>query len=122
MMRSATIMLFPGRLQAIRFTQADRLELQQLGALLRERGLARMVMHERLDADPPELGNYLALYAAGESLASWGLMRRGSGVVLWHCGTGRDLGCFVSVREALLSLPQERCRHAVSGLHAVAVG
>lgn len=112
-MTGAAVIRFDVSQRASRFTMADRLELQELGGLVHELEFGRMVVHERVDGDPPDLGNYLSLYLPGRSLASWSLLRRADGIVAWHCGTGRDRGRFGSIREALLALPRPRPRRGV---------
>ncbi len=84
-----------------RFTLRDRLDLDRWGEIAQTRGGVRLIVHERQDGDPSDVGNYAAVYAAGCCWASWGLSRRPGGIVVWNSVTGRDRGRFASVHDAL---------------------
>ena len=84
-----------------RFTLRDRMELDRFAEIAHERGKERLVLHERLEGDPSDVGNYVAVYAAGCCWASWGLSRRLGGIVVWDSVTGLDSGRFASMHEAL---------------------
>lgn len=56
-------------------------------------------------ADEAAEGGYVLIYAPGRDWASWGLAREGAEVMVWHCGTGADLGRFTTMFEALQRLP-----------------
>ena len=84
-----------------RFTVRDRIELERWTDVARQRGFDRLMLHERLESDPSDVGNYLAVYAEGCCWASWGLSRRTDGIVAWDCVSGLDLGSFRSMHDAL---------------------
>ena len=103
-MPSAVIVSFASYARANRFTVRDRLDLQGWGEIAGTLGFDRLVVHERLDGDPPDVGDYLALYPRGRSWATWCLSRRSSGIVAWHCASGLDSGCFATVGDALAAI------------------
>ena len=100
-MPSASVLDLAACAVANRLTVRDRMELGRWTehALLRQG--ERLVLHERLDGDPSDVGNYVAVYAAGCSWASWGLSRRLGGIVVWNSVSGLDSGRFTSLHEAL---------------------
>ena len=100
-MPSASVLDLTACAVANRFTVRDRMELGRWTeqALLRHGD--RLVLHERLDGDPSDVGNYVAVYSAGCGWASWGLSRRLGGIVVWNSVSGLDSGRFTSLHEAL---------------------
>ena len=77
------------------------MELGRWSEIANARGGERLVLHERLEGDPSDVGNYVAVYAAGCCWASWGLSRRPGGIVVWDSVTGLDSGRFASMHDAL---------------------
>jgi hypothetical protein len=67
-------------------------------------GCDRMVIHERGPCDPPDLDSFLSIYRRGEAWARWGVARCGSSVLAWCSVSGRDVGRFASVGDALGAL------------------
>ena len=100
-MPSATILDLAVCSAANRFTLRDRMELGRFAQVAEARGDERLVLHQRLDGDPSDVGNNVAVYAAGCCWASWGLSRRLGGIVVWDSVTGLDSGRFASMHEAL---------------------
>ncbi|MGI4976919.1 MAG: hypothetical protein ACRYG6_08250 [Janthinobacterium lividum] len=100
-MPPALVLALASAVATNRFTLRDRLDLDRWGEIAQARGGVRLVVHERQDGDPSDVGNYAAVYAAGCCWASWGLSRRPGGIVVWNSVTGRDRGRFASVHEAL---------------------
>ena len=84
-----------------RFTARDRVELEHWTEIAQQRGFDRLVLHERQEGDAADVGNYLAIYAAGCTWASWGLSRRPGGIVAWDSVSGLDRGRFRSMHDAL---------------------
>lgn len=101
----AEIIAFPtGRSAATRFTLEDRLEICRWAAALRRCGSDRLVIHERLPSDPPELGDYLSIYRAGQVWACCGIARQRGRILAWCSATGQDTGPFATLREALQAM------------------
>ncbi len=100
-MPSAVVLDLATFLPANRFTLCDRMELSRWSDIAHARGDTRLVLHERLEGDPSDVGNYVAVYPAGDSWAAWGLSRRPGGIVVWDSVTGLDKGRFASMHEAL---------------------
>ena len=100
-MPSALVLDLAACSAANRFTLRDRMELGRFAEITRVRGEERLVLHERVEGDPSDVGNYVAVYAAGCCWASWGLSRRLGGIVVWDSVTGLDSGRFASMHEAL---------------------
>ncbi len=67
-------------------------------------GAVRLVIHERMPADPADLHSYLAVHRRGEAWSRWGVTRCGATVLAWCSVTGRDVGRFSSVTQALGAL------------------
>jgi hypothetical protein len=67
-------------------------------------GYDRMIIHERLPSDPPDVANFLSIYRAGEQWATWCLARRGGSLLAWACATGADIGRFRTIGEALTAI------------------
>ncbi len=101
-MPSASVLDLPALAVANRLTLRDRMELDRWSDVARGRGAGRLVLHERLESDPLEVGNYVAVYAGDGGWASWGLSRRLGGIVVWDSVSGADIGRFASMHEALL--------------------
>jgi len=100
-MPSALVLRLAAHVATNRFTVLDRMELERWTEIARQHGFDRLVLHERLDGDPSDVGNYLAVYAEGCGWASWGLSRRPGGIVAWDRVSGLDQGRFRSMHEAL---------------------
>ena len=115
-MPSAAVLDLAACAAANRFTVRDRMELGRWSEPARLRGGERLVLHERLDGDPSDVGNYVAVYAPGCGWASWGLSRRLGGIVVWNSATGLDSGRFASVHEALCGVMDHR-PDAIHGRH-----
>ncbi len=67
-------------------------------------GYDRLVIHERLAGDPPEVGSFLSVYRRGEPWSRFGITRVAGRVLAWCCRTGSDIGRFDSVSAALHAL------------------
>ena len=87
------------------FTARDRITLSGWMQQAAEHGYRRMLIERGTEAGGPEESGYVLIYAPGRQWATWGLARSGPDIVVWHCGTGVDLGRFCSMRAALDSLP-----------------
>lgn len=83
-----------------RFTIQDRMALEGWRVEGATRGYCRVVT-EAGDGWP----DYALVYAPGRLWAVWGIALGASGMLVWHCGTGADLGRFASMAEALHQLP-----------------
>lgn len=94
-------------------TPRDRMELTELHDAARLAGYDRMVIHDRDDGDAAEVGNFLSVYKRGDAWSRWGFARRGGVIRAWCCLSGRDVGEFDSLREAVMSvlqgMPKTRC-------------
>ena len=99
-MASASVVPLAAYVATNRFTLHDRIELQRWTLIACERG-DRLVLHERLEGDPSDVGNFVAVYAQGCCWASWGLSRRQDGIVAWDSVSGLDRGRFQSMHDAL---------------------
>jgi hypothetical protein len=64
-------------------------------------GYDRLVIHERSALDPPEVECFLGVYRRGEAWARWGIARCGAQLTAWCSATGRDIGRFASMEDAL---------------------
>ena len=100
-MPSASVVQLSAYVATNRFTMRDRLELERWTEIARQRGFDRPVLHERLEGDPADVGNFVAVYAEGCCWASWGLSRRQNGIVAWDSVSGLDRGRFRSMHDAL---------------------
>ncbi len=100
-MPSAIVFPLAAHAATNRFTVRDRIELERWTEIAKQRGFDRLVLHERLESDPSDVGNYLAVYAEGCCWASCGLSRRPDGIVAWDSVSGLDLGRFHSMSDAL---------------------
>ncbi len=100
-MPSASVLDLAALAVANRLTLRDRMELDRWSDLAHGRGAGRLVLHERQEGDPSEVGNYVAVYAGDGGWASWGLSRRLGGIVVWDSVSGADIGRFASMHEAL---------------------
>ncbi len=98
----STVIAFPaGRSGGSRFTVQDRLEICRWSDALRRSGCDRLVIHERMPSDPPEVGDYLSIYRAGQVWARCGVARQRSRILAWCSLTGEDMGPFDTLRDAL---------------------
>lgn len=99
------VIAFPSHCTAVsRFTLQDRLEIVRHAAALGSAGRDRLVIHERLPIDPPDIGDWLSIYRPGESWACCGIARQRGRIVAWSSVTGEDLGPFATLREALQAM------------------
>jgi hypothetical protein len=87
------------------FSARDHMTLTSWMQDAAEHGYRRMLIERGSEAGGPEEGGYVLVYAPTREWATWGLARSGDDIVVWHCGTGVDLGRFSSMRAALESLP-----------------
>ncbi len=85
-------------------TPRDRMELTELREAARSAGYDRMVIHDRDEGDDDEVGNFLSVYKRGDAWSRWGFARRGESIRAWCCLTGRDIGEYGSLREALVAV------------------
>ena len=88
-----------------RLTTRDLMALAEWIGHADTHGYRRLLIEAGDDTAEPEDGGYALVYAAGRAWANWGLARCETGIAVWHCGTGADVGCFRSMMEALESLP-----------------
>lgn len=70
-----------------------------------DHGYRRVVIEGGSNEGGPEAAGYVLIYAPGSDWASFGLARSEDGIVIWHCGTGADLGRYNTMLQALDSLP-----------------
>lgn len=121
-MASASVVPLAAYAVTNRFTLHDRIELQRWTEIARERGFDRLVLHERLESDPSDVGNFVAVYAGGCCWASWGLSRRPDGIVAWDSVSGLDRGLFRSMHDALSWVLEHRADPARRTLRHAAFG
>ena len=101
--RSATIIPFPGRSDKDnRFTAADRMELLRWEA--GGGSGVRLAIYNRLDDDPPEVGEFASIYPENGAWAAWGAVRQGRAIRVWRARDGRDIGRFATMGEALAAV------------------
>ncbi|HTR18318.1 MAG TPA: hypothetical protein VMI52_14985 [Acetobacteraceae bacterium] len=101
----AIIIPFPLRRPVVEhLTVEDRIGACEWEATAALFGYDRMIIHERLPNDPPDVANFLSIYRAGEKWATWCLARRGGALLAWACGTGADVGRFRTIGEALTAV------------------
>ena len=82
----------------------DRMEVARWQDSVHAAGYDRVVIHERSAFDPPEMECFLGLYRRGEPWARWGIARCGARVTAWCSVTGRDVGWFASMADALAAV------------------
>lgn len=90
------------------FTSRDRIALAEWMRRSDAHGYRRILMEDGSQEGGPEEGSYVLLYTRDHAWARWGIARGSDGVVVWHCGTGTDIGRFDTMLEALESLPPVR--------------
>lgn len=100
-LEAAIIPFPPVGLRQNRLTIRDRMRALAWAETVRALGYERVVIRERHPQDEPHIGDYLAIYRAGEPWAAWGVARHGGRLRVWRCATGADLGEFGSIDEAL---------------------
>jgi hypothetical protein len=100
------IIPFPDRLRAApRLTVRDRVALFRWEAMEQAAGrIGRIVLHEDVACDEPELVDFALFYRPGESWAAWGIRRGVRGVSIWRCGDGSEEGPFATAEDALAVL------------------
>ena len=99
------VIAFPSHRTAVsRFTLQDRLEIVRCAAALGSAGGDRLVIHDRLPTDPPEIGDWLSIYRPGEIWACCGIARQRGRILAWSSVTGEDVGPFATLREALQAM------------------
>ena len=101
---SAVIIPFVARPPQAGLSVRDRMEITLWRGQLHGVGYDRMVVHERIACDAPEVESFLSIYRQGEAWARWNVARCGSSILAWCSVTGQDVGRFSSMREALLAL------------------
>ncbi len=90
--------------QGIRLTVADRMEVARRTASLAGTGVDRLVIHERLPWDPPELGDFLSIYRDGKPWACCSIVRERGRLFAWCAISGREFGRFETMAAALASI------------------
>lgn len=85
-------------------TVRDRMSAANWDAEMPLFGYDRLVIHNRMPGDPPELGDMLLAYRTGEPWAAWGFARDREVILAWACATGADIGRFRDLDEALTRL------------------
>lgn len=101
----ATVIPFPAvGLYRNRLNIKDRIEIHAWGTKARAFGYDRVVVRERQPEDDPNIGDFLAIYRAGEKWAAWGVARHGGSIRVWRCATGADLGDFRTIEQALAAI------------------
>lgn len=68
-------------------------------------GYGRVLIENGAGGGRPEAADYVLIYSPDSEWASWGIARDDEGVLVWHCGSGTDLGRFDTMLDALESLP-----------------
>lgn len=87
------------------FTSRDRIALTCWMQRSDAHGYRRVLVEDGSTAGGPEEGGYVLIYTPGNDWAMWGIARGREGVVIWHCGSGADLGRYNNLLDALESLP-----------------
>jgi hypothetical protein len=87
------------------FTSRDLIALNRWMQRSTDHGYRRVVLEDGSGEGGPEEAAYILIYTPGHDWASWGIARGPIGLVIWHCGTGADLGRYETMLEALESLP-----------------
>lgn len=87
------------------FTSHDLIALTCWKQRADAHGYRRILLEGGSEDGGPEEGSYVLIYAPGCEWATWGLSRADAEIVVWHCGTGADLGRFATMLAALDSLP-----------------
>jgi hypothetical protein len=87
------------------FTSRDLIALTCWMQRSTDHGYRRIVLEDGSGEGGPEEAAYILIYTPGHDWASWGIARGPIGLVIWHCGTGADLGRYETMLEALESLP-----------------
>ena len=100
----ATIIPFPVRPAQAGLSMRDRMEVSLWRSRVGGPDYDRMVIHERIACDAPEVDAFLGIYRQGEAWAHWNVARCGTSILVWCSVTGQDVGRFSSMREALLAL------------------
>ncbi len=101
---SAQIIPFMARPAQAGLSMRDRMEISAWRGQLRSFGYDRVVIHERIACDAPEVDSFLSIYRQGEAWARWNLARCGTSILAWCSVTGTDIGRFGSMREAMAAL------------------
>ena len=84
-----------------KLTMRDRMDIAQLREEASARGFERLVIHEPGIEDGPHASAYLGIYPRGEAWARYGISRQGNVLTAWVCASGRDIGRFATMGEAL---------------------
>jgi len=87
-----------------RLNMRDRMDVAQWRETAHRAGYDRLVIHEKTPFDPPELDSFLGIYRRGEAWSRWCVARCGASVTAWCSVSGRDIGRFGSVAEALTAV------------------
>jgi hypothetical protein len=95
------VIRFSPRPASVGLSLRDRMEIAALQGKLQHFGYDRMVIHDRISCDPPEVDCFLSIYRNGEAWARYGLARCGSTILAWCSVTSADIGRFASMGEAL---------------------
>ncbi len=97
-----TVIPFPmSAPRGARFSSQDRKEFLrwQIGRARLRR--LRTVIHDAGSVgDVPDC-EFAQVYKPAAQWASWGLARVGTGILVWECARGTDLGVFGSIGEAI---------------------
>lgn len=87
-----------------RLTVRDRIEILAWEEEARRFGYDRVFVRRRDPHDDPQIGDFLAIYRAGQKWATWGVARQGGSLRVWRCATGADLGDFPTIEQALAAI------------------
>lgn len=68
-----------------------------------------------------ETGQFAMLYKGDHAWASWGVVRKPRGVLLWNCVTLRDIGVFPTMADALAATGNHHV-YSQNVLHLAAAG
>ena len=95
---------FAVRTEPVGLSLRDRMEVASWQGRLGTYGCDRMVIHERIACDPPEVNAFLSIYRRGEAWAHWNLARSGASILVWYSVSGEDVGRFASMEDAFLAV------------------
>jgi hypothetical protein len=84
-----------------RFSALDRIEILRWSEGAQQEGYVRVVVHAQESQNDPEIGDFLLIHRRDRLWATWGLGCTEGGFLVWHPGTGRTVGWFPVLREAL---------------------
>jgi hypothetical protein len=97
-----------GENSRVNLTLTDRIEVIRWQEVARQAGYDRMVIHDRSEGDPTEVGTFLSIYGSGEVWSRWAFARRGAEIHAWCAISLVDIGVFSTMSEALAAVLLDR--------------